>query len=173
MVEKLKVKSKAVVVPKVVKKITSGPTSKVQLITKPGQKEKSSEGVGTKPIPAQVIKRVINPLAAKRPVKRSQRSNQFSYMKAPGIEHMFEVGDTVEVFCDHEKSRERIRGWVKGIVVQVDYKMVAVQFRSNVYLTDGWMVPDRILWYPLTSEHMRPVAGKKSAKTSKDFIPDY
>jgi hypothetical protein len=121
-----------------------------------------------------VVKRVITSFSAKRPVvKRAQRSNQFSYMKAPGYEHEFEVGDTVEVFCDHEKSRERIRGWVKGIVVQVDYKMVAVQFRSNVYLTDGWMVPDRILWYPLNSEHIRPAPGKKSAKEKKPLIPVY
>ena len=90
-------------------------------------------------------------------------------MKAPGVEHNFEVGDNVEVFCDHEKNNDRVRGWIKGIVVQVDNKMVAVQFRSNVFLTDGWMVPDRILWYPLVSEHIRPVA-KKSAR--KD-IPDY
>lgn len=123
--------------------------------------------------PALVVKRVFNPLNARRPISRSQRANQFNYMKAPGFEHAFEVGDSVEVFCDHEKSRERIRGWVKGIVVQVDHKMVAVQFRSNVYLTDGWMVPDRILWYPLTSEHIRPVPGKKPAKAKKDFIPDY
>jgi hypothetical protein len=116
------------------------------------------------------VKRIVNPLAPRRPIKRSQRASQFAYMKAPGLEHVFEVGDTVEVFCDHEKNRERIRGWVKGIVVQVDHKMVAVQFRSNVYLTDGWMVPDRILWYPLGSEHIRPMAGKKVVK---DFIPDY
>ena len=117
------------------------------------------------------VKRVINPLIPRRPIKRSQRANQFTYMKAPGLEHAFEVSDTVEVFCDHEKNRERIRGWVKGIVVQVDHKMVAVQFRSNVYLTDGWMVPDRILWYPVNSEHIRAVAGKKIVK--KDLIPDY
>lgn len=122
-------------------------------------------------IATPVLKRVINPLAPRRPIKRSQRANQFTYMKAPGLEHAFEVADTVEVFCDHEKNRERIRGWVKGIVVQVDHKMVAVQFRSNVYLTDGWMVPDRILWYPVNSEHIRAVAGKKIVK--KDFIPDY
>jgi len=116
----------------------------------------------------------VNMLEKRRPVKKhSQRGNQFNFMKAPGAEYEFEVGDTVEVFCDHEKNRDRIRGWVKGIIVQVDHKLAAVQFRSNVYLTDGWMVPDRILWYPLTSEHMRPVVGKKSAKTSKDFIPDY
>jgi hypothetical protein len=103
---------------------------------------------------------------------RNPRANLFSYMKAPGAEHAFEVGDTVEVYCDHEKNNDRIRGWIKGIVVQVDNKMVAVQFRSNVFLTDGWMVPDRILWYPVNSEHIRPVAGKKSARKEK-AIPDY
>ena len=126
-----------------------------------------------RPIPTTVVKRVVNPLVERRrPIKRSTRVNQFAFMKAPGIEHAFEVGDTVEVFCDHEKNRERIRGWVKGIVVQVDHKMVAVQFRSNVYLTDGWMVPDRILWYPVNSEHIRAMAGKK-AVVKKEFIPDY
>ncbi len=125
-----------------------------------------------RPIPT-VVKRVLNPLVERRrPIKRSTRVNQFAFMKAPGIEHAFEVGDTVEVFCDHEKNRERIRGWVKGIVVQVDHKMVAVQFRSNVYLTDGWMVPDRILWYPVNSEHIRAVPGKKGV-IKKAFIPEY
>jgi hypothetical protein len=103
---------------------------------------------------------------------RGARVNQFNYMKAPGTEHNFEVGDTVEVFCDHEKNNDRVRGWIKGIVVQVDNKMVAVQFRSNVFLTDGWMVPDRILWYPLNSEHIRPVLSKKAARKEK-AIPDY
>jgi hypothetical protein len=84
-----------------------------------------------------------------------------SFMRSPEMSHQFEVGDTVEVFCDHEKNNERVRGWIKGIVVQVDAKMVAVQFRSNVFLTDGWMVPDRILWYPTASEHIRPL-GKKN-----------
>jgi len=178
MAEKSEVKSKATGKPGGAKKLVLKSSVKTKptgslIVKKAEAKAKPTESSGAKPIPTQVVKRVINPLLAKRPIKRSKRSVLFSYMKAPGLEHVFEVGDTVEVFCDHEKNRERIRGWVKGIVVQVDYKMVAVQFRSNVYLTDGWMVPDRILWYPLTSEHMRPVAGKKSAKTSKDFIPDY
>ena len=107
--------------------------------------------------------KVISSVPERRPVRSGRIGSQISYMKAPGVEHAFEVGDTVEVYCDHEKNDERVRGWIKGIVVQVDNKMVAVQFRSNVFLTDGWMVPDRILWYPLTSEHIRPVA-KKSAK---------
>ena len=116
----------------------------------------------------------INPLLERRrPIKkRSQRGNQFNFMKAPSMEYAFEVGDTVEVFCDHEKNKDRIRGWVKGIVVQVDHKLAAVQFRSNVYLTDGWMVPDRILWFPTNSEHIRPVAGKKPVE-KRDFILDY
>ncbi len=96
---------------------------------------------------------------------------QFTYMKAPTAEHEFQVGDTVEVFCDHEKGGDRVRGWVKGIVVQVDNKLVAVQFRSNVFLTDGWMVPDRILWYPLTSDQIREVTSAK--RGSRKEIPDY
>jgi hypothetical protein len=98
------------------------------------------------------------------------RNSQFAYMRAPGIEHAFQVGGPVEVYCDHERTGERVRGWIKGIVVQVDNKMVAVQFRSNVFLTDGWMVPDRILWYPLHSEHLRPAEGRA---VPKRFIPEY
>ena len=132
----------------------------------------------SKPVAAKaavpVVKRPVNPLVERRrPIKRSSRGNQFNFMKAPELESAFDVGDTVEVFCDHDKNKERIRGWIKGIVVQVDHKMVAVQFRSNVYLTDGWMVPDRILWYPVNSEHIRAVAGKKQLKDKLDFIPDY
>ena len=100
----------------------------------------------------------------RRPIRGGRIGSHISYMKAPGVGHEFQVGDTVEVYCDHEKNNDRVRGWIKGIVVQVDNKMVAVQFRSNVFLTDGWMVPDRILWYPLTSEHIRPVLAKKSAR---------
>ncbi|HNR46119.1 MAG TPA: hypothetical protein PKH92_14435 [Anaerolineaceae bacterium] len=78
------------------------------------------------------------------------------FMRPPDPQYHYEVGDTVEVFCDHDKSGERIRGWLRGIVVQVDAKMVAVQFRCDVFLTDGWMVPDHILWYPQDSAHIRP-----------------
>ena len=101
---------------------------------------------------------------------KGPRVPQFAYMKAPGLAHDFQVGDTVEVYCDHEKNKERVRGWVRGIVVQVDNKLVAVQFRSNVFLTDGWMVPDRILWYPLNSEHIRPVLKKGRKERA---IPEY
>ncbi len=175
---KIKIKTKAAKL-NVVKK---------KKIVKPAIKIKKADGVkmsarvvektplAVKPIKiiAPIVKRIIpQTLERRRPVKKkSARGNQFNFMKAPGMEHEFLVGDTVEVFCDHEKNRERIRDWVKGIVVQVDYKMAAVQFRLNVYLTDGWMVPDRILWFPLNSEHIRPIASKKAIE-KKEFIPDY
>lgn len=140
-----------------------------------------AKDASAKPRPSSSTKvRVVNKIASPsimsregRRLSKGLRLPQYNYMKPPGLAHDFQVGDKVEVFCDHEKNRERIRGWIQGVVVQVDNKLVAVQFRSNVYLTDGWMVPDRILWYPLTSEHMRPVPGKKSAKREEKAIPDY
>ncbi len=140
----------------------------------PVQKAEKKSAPPKKPVPL-VVKRVTLSGAERRPPKKPlvpQRSSQFSFMKKPGAEYQFEVGDVVEVFCDHEKNRDRIRGWVKGVIVQVDHKLAAVQFRSNVYLTDGWMVPDRILWFPVNSEHIRPAAPKKTVE-KKDFIPDY
>jgi len=139
-------------------------------VTKPNGAQPKT-GAVEKP---RVVNRISPPRALTNgdaPRLKGPRVPQFAYMRAPGSEHDFQVGDTVEVYCDHEKNKERVRGWIRGIVVQVDNKMVAVQFRSNVFLTDGWMVPDRILWYPLNSEHIRPVA-KKSGKREK-AIPDY
>jgi hypothetical protein len=111
------------------------------------------------------------PAAMDADTRRALRMPQFTYMKPPGTGHAYEVGNTVEVFCDHDKNNDRIRGWVKGIVVQVDNKLVAVQFRSNVYLTDGWMVPDHILWYPVTSDQIRSETTSK--KSGKKNIPEY
>lgn len=142
----------------------------VQASAKPkaGAKKKSKNA--EKP---QVVNQIAAPRIEKtkksRPIKSAP---QYSFMKAPGNLHDFKVGKRIEVYCDHDKSKERVRGWIDGTIVQIDNKMVAVQFRSNVYLTDGWMVPDRILWYPLNSEHVRPVGGGKSAKKSR-AIPDY
>jgi hypothetical protein len=75
----------------------------------------------------------------------------------------------VEVFCDHERGNARVRDWLEGVVVQVDPKMIAVQFRDNVYLTDGWMVPDHVLWCPKTSPHIRHTqrAKRRSSVRSK------
>jgi hypothetical protein len=74
------------------------------------------------------------------------------------------VGDQVEVFCDHELNGDRIRDWLIGTVVQVDPKMIAVQFQDNVYLTDGWMVPDHVLWCPKISSNIRPLRRRRKAR---------
>jgi hypothetical protein len=153
--------------------------TKVQIESKKKVEAKSATKSNGAQAKARVAEspRVVNRISPPRSLTngdapRSKATRpQFSYMRAPGGEHDFQVGDTVEVYCDHEKNKDRVRGWIRGIVVQVDNKMVAVQFRSNVFLTDGWMVPDRILWYPLASEHIRPTA-KKSSKREK-AIPDY
>ena len=75
----------------------------------------------------------------------------------------YDVGDIVQVLCDHDnEENERTRGWLEGVVVQVDPKMVAVQFHENVYLTNGWMVPDHVLWCPKESTNIR--RPKKQAR---------
>lgn len=114
-----------------------------------------------------------NSAGTRRPLTGKRESSP-SYIRPPENQYTYQVGDVVEVFCDHEKNKQRIRGWLKGIVAQVDNKMVAVQFRQNVFLTDGWMVPDRILWYPIDSDAIRPARRKRiSARRVEDKIPDY
>lgn len=82
--------------------------------------------------------------------------SELYFSSAPDGEEAYKVGDLVEVYCDHDnKEGERTRDWLVGTVVQVDYKMIAVQFQENVYLTDGWMVPDHVLWCPKDSANVR------------------
>lgn len=90
-----------------------------------------------------------------------------SFTSKPDNKDEFVVGDFVEVNCDHENDDgERVRGWLTGIVVQVDPKIVAVQFEQNVYLTDGWMVPDHVLWFPHNSQNIRFARKKKRRQRS-------
>ena len=93
-----------------------------------------------------------------------------SFMRPPEEKKVYQVGDKVEVFADHEKNGQRIRGWLKGTVVQVENKLLAVQFKTNIYLTDGWMVPDQILWFPFESAHVRPIASR--SKTDATHSPE-
>ena len=67
----------------------------------------------------------------------------------------YDVGGLVDVLCDHMLGDQRVNDWLQGVVVQADYKMVAVQFNQDVYLTDGWMVPDRVLWARQDSDKIR------------------
>jgi hypothetical protein len=77
------------------------------------------------------------------------------FSSPPEKDRNYQVGDIVEVFCDHEEDNDRTRSWLEGVIVQVDPKMVAVQFHENVYLTNGWMVPDHVLWCPKETSKMR------------------
>jgi hypothetical protein len=80
---------------------------------------------------------------------------ELHFTSAPDRDEAYQVGDHVDVFCDHDRTGERVRDWLEGVVVQVDPKMIAVQFKDNVYLTDGWMVPDHVLWIPKLSPQVR------------------
>ncbi|MBN2554386.1 MAG: hypothetical protein JXA97_00480 [Anaerolineales bacterium] len=78
----------------------------------------------------------------------------------------YDVGDTVDVKCDHDRDGERVHDWLQGVVVQADEKMVAVQFLEDVYLTDGWMVPDHVLWYRQDSDVIK-ASQRRRKKTSR------
>ena len=94
-----------------------------------------------------------------------------SFTSAPDRENDYKVGDIVEVNSDHDNEEgERVKGWHQGVVVQVDPKIVAVQFEENVYLTDGWMVPDHVLWYPTNSPNMRFALKKKKRPRNSQIL---
>lgn len=87
------------------------------------------------------------------------------FSSPPKDDRDYKVGDIVEANCDHDQDKDRIHGWLQGVIVQVDPKMIAVQFPENVYLTNGWMVPDHVLWYAKDSSQMR--RPKRLARKSR------
>ncbi len=89
---------------------------------------------------------------------------ELHFTSSPSHDEAFQVGDHVEVYCDHDKDGDRVRDWLVGTVVQVDPKMIAVQFQQNVYLTDGWMVPDHVLWCPKDSNNIRIARRRRRPK---------
>jgi hypothetical protein len=93
------------------------------------------------------------------------------FTSTPDRDETYRVGDHVEVLCDHDDNGDRVRDWLIGTVVQVDPKLVAVQFQENVYLTDGWMVPDHVLWCPKNSANLRkPVRRRRKTGGPKRVI---
>jgi hypothetical protein len=92
---------------------------------------------------------------------------ELHFTSAPDRDEAFSVGDHVDVYCDHERNSERVRDWLEGVVVQVDPKMIAVQFKDNVYLTDGWMVPDHVLWLPKISPLVRHTQRRRRRPASR------
>ncbi len=100
--------------------------------------------------------------------KEAALSN-FYFTSAPDREEVFRVGDLVEVYCDHELGGNRVRDWLEGTIVQVDPKMIAVQFQDNVYLTDGWMVPDHVLWCPKGSHNIRKPIKRRRKRPARSI----
>ncbi len=95
------------------------------------------------------------------------------FTNAPQGDEAYKVGDRIEVLCDHEKEGDRVRDWLEGTVVQVDPKMIAVQFQENVYLTDGWMVPDHVLWCPKDSSNIRQAIKRRRPRRPRPSKVDF
>lgn len=93
------------------------------------------------------------------------KSEERAIPKAISEGKRFEVGEAVQVLCDHEREDDRVRDWLQGTVIHSDRKMVGVQFTQDVYLTDGWMVPDRVLWLQQQSDNIRFPDKKKRKKS--------
>ncbi len=67
----------------------------------------------------------------------------------------YEVGERVEMYCPHLRAGQTVTDWVGGQVTQADYRMVAVQFDTDVFASNGWPVPGRVLWCTHGSRHLR------------------
>jgi hypothetical protein len=80
----------------------------------------------------------------------------------------FQVGETVEMLCDHVVGGQRANGWLPGRVVQADRRMVAVQFDTDVFASTGWPIPDRVLWCAHGSRHIRRVGAPARAQEAVD-----
>jgi hypothetical protein len=76
----------------------------------------------------------------------------------------FSVGDIAEVKCIHHVNGKLTEDWLAGIVVDADYRMAAIQFESDVYASNGWRIPERILWCAHGSPNIRRPA--KTATTA-------
>jgi hypothetical protein len=95
------------------------------------------------------------------------------FSSAPNRDEAYNVGDHIEVMCDHELNGARTRDWLEGTVVQVDPKMLAVQFQENVYLTDGWMVPDHVLWCQKDSAKIRKAIRRRRRLRPRTIKPNH
>jgi len=67
----------------------------------------------------------------------------------------FVVGEQVEVRCDHIRDGQRVHDWLTGRVVQVDHRMAAVRFETDVFASNGWAILDRVLWCAHGSPNIR------------------
>ncbi|MBI3176889.1 MAG: hypothetical protein HYZ35_02760 [Chloroflexi bacterium] len=67
----------------------------------------------------------------------------------------FAVGEKVEMLCRHIANGRPAEGWLAGTVVEADHRMAAVKCEADVYSSNGWLIPDRILWCAHGSRNIR------------------
>lgn len=77
------------------------------------------------------------------------------------IRDRFAIGEHVEVLCDHVRAGRRVNDWLAGTVVEADRRMAAVRFESDVYSSNGWPIPERILWCAHGSRNIRRVESER------------
>jgi hypothetical protein len=67
----------------------------------------------------------------------------------------YQIGERVEMLCDHERDGRRVIDWLPGEVIEADPRMLAVRFGAPVYASNGWRIPDQVLWCTHGSRHIR------------------
>jgi hypothetical protein len=55
----------------------------------------------------------------------------------------------------HVKDGKPIEDWLAGTVVEADHRMAAIKFETDVFSSNGWRIPDRILWCAHGSPNLR------------------
>ncbi len=65
------------------------------------------------------------------------------------------MGEQAEVNCLHVRDGQVVEDWLAGQVVEADYRMVAVKFDTDVFASNGWQIPERILWCAHGSPNIR------------------
>jgi len=67
----------------------------------------------------------------------------------------FTVGEQAEVKCLHIRDGQILEDWLAGKVVSADNRMAAVRLDADVFSSNGWRIPDRILWCAHGSPNLR------------------
>jgi hypothetical protein len=65
------------------------------------------------------------------------------------------VGENVEVRCFHRQGNQIVNNWLAGQVVQADHRMAAIRFATDVFSSNGWLIPDQTLWCAHGSPNLR------------------
>ncbi|MBM4423363.1 MAG: hypothetical protein FJ030_08220 [Chloroflexi bacterium] len=76
----------------------------------------------------------------------------------------FVVGEKAEVKCAHLANGRVVEDWLTGTVVEADHRMAAIQFTADVFSSNGWRIPDRILWCAHGSPNIRRPTTKDGGR---------